>query len=116
MKPKKQIIENADRRGVFHRVTRLLAAAYLLNSEANNIIDEAADTLSGHGLLLGELKRLHTDFIRCADRYFHEYSQLAGENGVITYFEDLEQFDNDFRQWAGIPAGWKPQTTEGGEV
>lgn len=115
MIPKKRIIEAAQAKGVFERVTGLVSAAYMLTSEANTLIEESADILNDHGLLLGDLKRLHSDFVRCADRYFNEYSKMGQDGAVMDYFTDLEQFDTDFRKWAGVPAGWKPKEMKGAD-
>lgn len=57
MRPKKQLIELAIKDGSMDRLDMLLSAAHLLNSEANNLIEEASDVMLAKGLLLGDLKR-----------------------------------------------------------
>lgn len=113
MKPKKQLIESAIKDGSMDRLNMLLSAAHLLNSEANNLIEEASDVMSAKGLLLGDLKKLHNDFVKCADRYFKEFASLVdSKDAVMDYFNDLEGFDKAFREWAKVPLEWKPKKIE----
>ena len=57
MKPPKTVVERAKANGSIDRASLLLSAAYLLNSEASNLVEEAGDILRANGLLLGELKK-----------------------------------------------------------
>lgn len=77
MKPKKSLVDAAVKDGSMDRLNMLLSAAHLLNCEANSLIEEAADVMRAKGLLLGDLKKLHNDFLKCADRYFKEFSTLV---------------------------------------
>lgn len=110
MKPKKQLIDAAITNGSMDRINMLLSAAHLLNCEANSLVEEASDVVAHNGLLLGDLKKLHNDFVRVADRYFKEFATLVGtEKSKMDMFSDLEGFDNAFRKWAKVPADWKPK-------
>lgn len=100
MKPKKALIENAKKDGSIDRMNQLLSAAYLLNTEASNLIGEAEDILREHGLMMGELKQLQNNFTKAADRYFAEFSTLSEKDKVMDYFLDYEAFDNWFRKWS----------------
>lgn len=103
MKAKKEIIRRAIENGAMEKVNRLLSAAHLLNCEANGLIEEANDILRENGLLVGELKKHHTDFVRCADRYFTEFATLVdGEKQKMEMFTDMEEFDKWFRKWTKI--------------
>ena len=103
MKAKKEIIERAVANGTMDRVNRLLSAAHLLNCEANGLIEEAADLLRANGLLLGDLKRLHNEFVKCADRYFLEFGTMVTDQGKkMDMFTDMDEFDAMFRKWAKI--------------
>nr|DAM29584.1 MAG TPA: hypothetical protein [Caudoviricetes sp.] len=113
MKPKKQLIDAAIANGSMDRMNMLLSAAHLLNCEANNLVEEASDLMTNNGLLLGDLKKLHNDFVRVADRYFKEFATLVGtEKSKMDMFSDLEGFDSTFRKWAKVPADWKPKEVE----
>lgn len=111
MKPPKRILERAEQNGTVDRAARILAAAYLLSSEANNLIDEAAELLERNGLMLGYLKHLQNQFARAASRYFIDYCRLADKSrDPMDYFNDLTEFDRRFRAWAKI------DNQEGGRV
>ena len=94
MKPKKQLIETAVKDGSIDRMNMLLSAAHLLNCEANSLIEEASDVMLAKGLLLGNLKKLHNDFVKCADRYFREFATLVTtDKSKMDMFGDLDGFD-----------------------
>ena len=103
MNAKKVIIDRAVSNGTIDRVNRLLSAAHLLNCEANGLIEETADILRENGLLLGGLKRLHNDFVKCADRYFMVFGTMVADQGKkMDMFTDMDEFDTMFRKWAKI--------------
>lgn len=77
MKPRKQLIDAAVANGSIDRMNMLLSAAHLLNCEANCLVEEASDLMTENGLLLGDLKKLHNDFVRVADKYFKEFATLV---------------------------------------
>lgn len=77
MIPKKNLIEAAVKSGAMDRMNLLLSAAHLLNCEANMLFEEASDIMAQSGLLLGDLKKLHNNFVKGADRYFKEFSTMA---------------------------------------
>lgn len=109
MIPKKKLIDAAVKDGSMDRLNMLLSAAHLLNCEANSLVEEASDVMKAKGLLLGDLKKLHSDFIKCADRYFKEFSTLVvNDKSKMDMFGDLQSFDESFRAWAKIPAEWEP--------
>lgn len=113
MKPKKELIEAAVADGSMERMNMLLSAAHLLNCEANNLVEEASDIMAAKGLLLGDLKKLHNDFVRCADRYFKEFATLiTGDECKMDLFSDLDGFDKAFREWSKVPSDWKPKEVE----
>lgn len=103
MKAPKDIIEKAKADRSIDRASLLLSAAYLLNTEASNIVEEAGDILRRSGLLLGEIKQVQTHFTNAANRYFRLFAEMIGESGQTSaYFEDLEAFDRHFREWAKL--------------
>lgn len=111
MKPPKTVVEHAKQNGSIDRASLLLSAAYLLNSEASNLIEEAGDILRREGLMLGEIKHLQNNFTVSATRYFTAFSQLVTDRvKVMDYFNDLTEFDRRFRAWAKI------DNQEGGRV
>lgn len=113
MKPKKNLIEAAVANGSMDRMNMLLSAAHLLNCEANGLVEEASDVMAQNGLLLGDLKKLHNDFVRVADKYFKEFAILVvTEKSKMDMFSDLDGFDSAFREWAKVPADWKAKEVE----
>lgn len=114
MRPKKRLIEAAIADGSMERLNQLLSAAHLLNCEANNLVEEASEVMQAKGLLLGNLKKLHTDFVKCADCYFKEFASLINsDKSKMDMFDDLEGFDKAFREWSKVPSGWKPKEVKG---
>lgn len=77
MTPKKNLIEAAVKSGAMDRMNLLLSAAHLLNCEANMLVEEASDIMFQSGLLLGDLKKLHNNFVKGADRYFKEFPRWS---------------------------------------
>lgn len=109
MKAKKDLIDAAVKDGSIDRMNMLLSAAHLLNCEANSLVEEASDIMQERGLLLGQLKKMHNDFMRCADRYFSEFANMVTtEKSKMDLFGDLDEFNESFRKWAKIPADWEP--------
>ena len=103
MKPSQRILDRAKQNGTIDRAARILAAAYLLSSEANNLIDEAAELLERNGLMLGYLKHLQNQFATSASRYFIDYCRLADKSrDPMDYFNDLSEFSRRFRAWAKL--------------
>lgn len=114
MKPKKDLIQAAKADGSMNRLNSLLSAAHILNCEANMLSEEASDLMKSKGLLLGNLKRLHNNFVRSADMYFREFASLVEtDKSKMDMFRDLDDFDSKFRVWAKLSADWKPKEIEG---
>lgn len=110
MKPKKDLIKAAEADGSIDRLNSLLSAAHILNCEANMLVEEASDLMAENGLLLGNLKKLHNDFVRVADKYFKEFATLVTtDTAKMDMFSDLDGFNSAFREWAKVPNDWKPK-------
>ena len=110
MKPKQQLVERARQSGAIDRMNYLLSASHILLCEANNLMEEAADLMLRHGLLMGELKQLHNRFTTAADRYFSEFgSMVITEQQKMDMFGDMDEFDEYFRKWAKLPREWTPK-------
>ena len=113
MKPRKQLIDAAVANGSIDRMNMLLSAAHLLNCKANSLVEEASDLMAENGLLLGDLKKLHNNFVKSADLYFLEFSSLVEtEKSKMDMFRDMDDFDAKFREWAKLPSDWKPKKSE----
>lgn len=113
MKPKQQLIAQAAANGSVDRMNQLLSAAHILHCEANNLIEEASDLMLSQGLMLGILKKRHSDLTKSADIYFKEFaSMVSTDKSKMDMFSDLDDFDQSFRKWAKVPAGWKPKEVE----
>lgn len=113
MRPKKQLIEAAQKDGSMTRLNQLLSASHILLCEANSLVEEASDLMLERGLMLGEIKRLHTRFVQSADAYFKEFSSMVTtDKSKMDMFGDMDSFDAYFREWAKIPKGWEPEYTQ----
>ena len=113
MRPKKHLIEQAQANGSMDRLNLLLSASHILLCEANSLIEEASDLMDAQGMMLGSIKKKHSDLIRVADAYFKEFASLiTTEQSKMDMFGDMDDFDNKFRTWAKVPAGWKPKEIE----
>lgn len=117
MKPKQTTIDAAKANGSIDKMTRLVSAVQILNCEANTLIEEANDLMLENNLSLGLIKKLHSDFVKSADRYFKEFaSPVHKEESKMNMFSDLDSFDKLFREWMKSPSDWKPKESEGGQV
>lgn len=113
MRPKKTLIEAAEKDGSMARLNQLLSASQILLCEANNLVEEASDLMRERGLMLGTIKQLHTRFVQSADAYFKDFSSLVIEGqSKMDMFNDMDSFDAYFRKWAKIPKGWEPNNTQ----
>lgn len=113
MKPKKHLIERAQANGSIDRLNQLLSASHILLCEANGLLDEAADLMARNELMLGELKQLHNQFTKSADRYFREFADMVTtDKQKMDMFSDMDGFDEWFRKWAKLPKEWKPKQIE----
>lgn len=108
MIPKKNLIEAAQADGSMDRLNQLLSASQILLCESNNLIEEASDLMSQHGLLLGMLKKRHNDLVKSADAYFKEFaSMITTDKSKMDMFSDMDDFDEKFRRWAKITKEWE---------
>lgn len=118
MKPKKELLEAARRDGSWDRIDKVLSLAYLLQSKAYMLYDEADDLLRSHGLLIGRTKMLSNRVRKDYEDYFNDFKELmpdARRSGE--YFSDLDDFSKRLHLWAGVPEDWKPgNETAGKEV
>lgn len=109
MKPKKALIEAAQKDGSMARLNQLLSASHILLCEANGLVEEASDLMRKRGLMLGEIKQQHTRFVQAADSYFKEFaSMITDEQSKMDMFGDMDKFDVYFRKWAKLPKEWDP--------
>ena len=64
-------------------------------------------------MMIGEVKKMHNAFVKCADRYFNEFAKMIDNNNAgMDMFEDMESFDRVFRHWAKIEKDWEPIDVE----
>lgn len=115
MMPKKKLIDKCMKDGAMERCQYLMCAAHLLQCVASNLYGEADDIFRKYGLQMGEMKEKHSHMVKAADVYFLKFSELVvTEAEKMNMFRDIEAYEKGFREWAMIPAGWKPNK-EGGE-
>lgn len=116
MRPKQTTIDAAKANGSIDKMTRLVSAVQILNCEANTLIEEANDLMLENNLSIGLIKKLHSDFLRSADRYFKEFESLVHtEESKMNMFSDLDNFDKLFREWMKSPSDWKSKESKGGQ-
>lgn len=95
------------------RVNILISAAHILNCTTNSYLEASADILEKNGMMIGEVKKMHNAFVKCADRYFREFAMMIDSNNAgMDMFEDMESFDKVFRHWAKIEEEWEPIEVE----
>lgn len=108
MKPKKTLLDAAIADGSMDRLNILLSASQILHCIANNFIEEASDIMLEHGLMLGMLKKRHTDLTLSADRYFKEFAGMITEQDKkMDMFRDMEELEIQIREWAKVPEVFK---------
>ena len=113
MKPKEYLIKNAIKNGSVERLNILLSATHILNCTANQFAEEATELMKKNGLLLGRLKQLHNNFVKSADLYFREFaSMVLDDRCKMNMFEDMDSFEDVFRNWAKIEKEWEPKAIE----
>lgn len=106
MQAPNKTIEKAKANGCLDQTNQLLSAAFLLNSEAYRLVDEASELLRKNGMLMGELKQLHGQFTKITDRYFREFSSMmVVKESKMNYLVDLDDFDSVFRKWMKLDHG-----------
>lgn len=108
MRAKKAIIEKAIADGSMERLNKLLSGAHIMLCVSNNYVEEATQLLKERGLLLGELKKLHSNYLLHADRYFKEFASMVDES-KMDMFKDMDAFDAIFREWSKIEKEWTPK-------
>ena len=103
MKPRKEILDKAQKAGAIDKAALMLALSYVTLSVANNLMDEANDYIEPYGLNVGELKQAHNNFMKSADRYFHIcWDMFSKECSAIDYFDDLESLEKSIKEWSGV--------------
>ncbi len=113
MRAPKTLVEIAEKNGSIEQMNRLLSAAHLLACLSNSYVEEANELLELNGLCVGSIKNEHKKFIRAADNYFGEFTKvILTEKSKMDMFSDMEEFEKFFRDWAKIPAGFKPKAKE----
>ena len=112
MRPKKKVIERAERNGSIQRVNQLLSTTHLLVCTANNYFEESAEVLKQNGMLIGEIKKAFNDYVYHATMYFNEFKTMITEKSKMEMFEDIDKFDEYLRQYNNIEKVWKPKTLQ----
>lgn len=117
MKPKKILIDYAQKSGRIDRVNQLLSLAYTLHSKAFLLYDEADDIMRECGLCIGKLKSLSTQLSTLYDAYFKNFSELIVDNSEKRrYFNDLQELSEIVHKWAKVPEKWKAEEKTNEEI
>lgn len=103
MKPKKEIVDKAYKDGAINKAALMLGLSYITLSVANNFMDEANDYIEPYGLNIGELKMVHNNLMKSADRYFKVcWEMFSKVCPVIDYFSDLASLEKVIKEWSGV--------------
>ena len=79
--------------GTEHRVAKLIAMSYIIQSVANEYSEEAADLMSQYGLKHGKIKTTSENLSRSFDTYNAVLSSLIGDDGArLQLCDDYDQF------------------------
>lgn len=77
----------------YYLVDKVLSLAYLLQSKAYMLYDEADDLIRQYGLLMGETKMLHNRLCKAFDDYFKDFTKMIEKpTAKEHYFADLDSF------------------------
>lgn len=113
MGPKKELLEKAKKDGAMERIDKVLSLAYLLQSKAYMLYDEADDLLRSYGLLIGETKMLHNRLCKAFDEYFKDFSKMIdNQTAKNNYFTDVDSFSRFVHSWAELPEKFEPYNKE----
>lgn len=79
--------------GTEHRVAKLIAMAYIIQSVANEYSEEAADLMAQYGLKHGKIKTTTENLSRSFDTFNNVLSSLIGnEEARLQLCDDYDQF------------------------
>lgn len=110
MKPKKILIEYAQKSGRMDRVNQLLSLAYTNISTAFLLYDEADDLMKECGLKIGRSKLLATRLSDAFDTYLNDFSEMiVDEEEKRRYFSDLDEFRRKVFEWARLTEDFTPE-------
>ena len=110
MRPKKEFIERLKNDRTLDRINNVLSLAYLLQSKAYMLYDEADELLRNGGLLMGETKKYSNKLRKSFDEYFNDFKSLiTNESTLKSYFKDLDDFSRMVHVWAELPVNFTPE-------
>lgn len=107
----REILEKAKASGMFERASQMISAVQILLCQANNMIGEVEDMFAEHRVVLDDIVTAQRQYYKAADKYFAEFGKIVDENKLgSVMFQDLDDFDNVFRVWAGLKQMGKPKS------
>lgn len=107
----REILEKAKASGMFERASQMISAVQILLCQANNMIGEVEDMFAEHRVVLDDIVSAQRQYYKAADKYFAEFGKIVDENKLgSVMFQDLDDFDNVFRVWAGLKQMGKPKS------
>lgn len=107
----REILEKAKASGMFEKASHMISAVHILLCQANNMIGEVEDMFAEHRVVLDDIVTAQRQYYKSADRYFAELGKIVDENKLgSVMFQDLDDFDNVFRVWAGLKQMGKPKS------
>lgn len=95
MKPRKKLIEEATADGTLAKCDRLISAAFLLFTIAQDFYNEAGTKLSKHKLLLGEDKKQFNKSVDEMCKYTRDFAHtfLDGREVGELFREDWQNYE-----------------------
>lgn len=110
MKPKKILIDYAQKSGRMDRVNQLLSLAYTNISTAFLLYDEADELMKECGLKIGRSKLLASRLSDVFDTYLKDFSEMIVDaEEKRRYFADLDEFRRKVFEWAGLSENFTPE-------
>lgn len=107
----REILEKAKASGMFEKASQMISAVQILLCQANNMIGEVEDMFAEHRVVLDDIVTAQRQYYKAADKYFAEFGKIVDENKLgSVMFQDLDDFDNVFRVWAGLKQMGKPKS------
>lgn len=113
MKPRKEVLDKANKAGAIDKAALMLSLSYLTLSAANNFMDEANDYIEPYGLNIGEVKMAHNHLTKAAERYFKTcVDTFSKDCSPMDFFNDLQTLEKVIKEWSGIEKKFKEISNE----
>lgn len=100
-------IDEAERLGLFSRISYLTCAASTLNHTTALLIDKIQTLFIMAGSNRHEVKRELDAFYKAYDRFSNFFRGYQTSVGLKEMNEDVEQFYHQYMRWCNLPENWE---------